>query len=120
MTFKIYYKDDVIFDIEFYCAKNETAKDANAWYSELSVVVCVREYAYFLKDSLCKDNFNLEEFANDSEKIQELRGWLWETHSNKLCDLDACEKRHYHEFKPELDEILNDYCKKYGFSIVID
>ena len=40
--------------------------------------------------------------------------------NNKLCDLDTNSQRHYHVFKPELDEIIKSYCEKYGFSINID
>ena len=117
MTIDINYKEYTLFDIEFYQAKSETEKDKDCWYSEIDCVVCVKGITYFLKDKLNDPTFNVDEFIKDSETIQEIRGWLWETHSNKLCDLETNSQRHYHVFKPELDEIINSYCEKYGFSI---
>ena len=66
------------------------------------------------------ENFNPDEFIEDSEQIQELRRWLWETHDNSLCDSDTGSNRHYHIFKPELDNIIKTYCERYGFDINID
>ena len=120
MTIDIEYKEYTLFDIEFYQAKSKTEKDKDCWYSEISCVVCVIGITHFLKDKLNDPTFNVDEFIKDSEKIQEIRGWLWETHNNKLCDLDTNSQRHYHVFKPELDEIIKSYCEKYGFSINID
>ena len=97
MTIDIEYKEYTLFDIEYYQAKDKTKKEKDCWYSEISCVVCVKGITHFLKDK-----------------------WLWETHNNKLCDLDTNSQRHYHVFKPELDEIIKSYCEKYGFSINID
>ena len=120
MTIDIDYNKYTLFDIEYYMAKSETAKTEKAWYSELQTCVCVEGLARYLKDNLNKEGFNLDEFIRDSEQIQELRGWLWETHRNYMEDMETCSKRHYHEFKPELDEIIDTYCKKYGFYINVD
>jgi len=125
MTIRIEYENYTLFDIEWYMALDETKKpNEDRWYSEMDVCVCVRGIAKFLKEKLTScsisGNFNLDEFIKDSEQIQELRGWLWETHNNSLCDVDSCEKRHYHVFKPELDAIIKTYCDKYGFSISVD
>ena len=117
MTIYINYKEYTLFDIEFYQAKSEIEKDKDCWYSEIDCVVCVKGITHFLKDKLNDLTFNVDEFIKDSETIQEIRGGLWEQHSNKLCDLETNSQRHYHVFKPELDEIINSYCEKYGFSI---
>lgn len=120
MTIDINYGKDTLFDIEYYQAKDETKTSKDCWYSEISCVVCVRGITHFLMNKLNDPSFNTEEFIKDSVNIQEIRGWLWETHNNKLCDLDTCSQRHYHEFKPELDKIVESFCDKYGFSINID
>jgi hypothetical protein len=90
------------------------------WYSEINCGVCVKGISKFLQDKLKDVSFNIDEFITDSEEIQEIRGWLWETHENNLCNLDACSERHYHKFKPELDNIIKNYCQKYGLSINVD
>ena len=120
MTININYNNYTLFDIEFYCAKNDTKNTDEAWYSELNVCTCVRGISNFLKDNINKEDFNLCTFINDSEVIEELRGWLWEKHSNKLCTIGACEERHYHIFKPELDNIINQYCHKYNLTANVD
>lgn len=121
MTIRIEYGKYTLFDIEWYMALDETKKsDKDRWYSEMDVCVCVKGVTKFLMDNFYNSRFNADEFAKDSEQIQELRGWLWETHNNSLCDLHTCENRHYHVFKPELDEIIKTYCDKYGFSINVD
>ena len=118
MVIKIYYKEYKMFDIDFYQTKDETKADS--WCSDICCCECVSGISYFLKDKLNDKNFNLDEFINDSEVIEEIRGWLWERHSNNMCSLDLSQKRHYHEFKPELDNIVKTYCDKYGFSINVD
>jgi hypothetical protein len=120
MIIDINYREYTLFDIEYYQAMSEKKNDKDCWYSEIHCLTCVKGITHFLKDKLNDPTFNVEEFINDSEIIEEIRGWLWETHDNKLCDLDTNTQRHYHVFKPELDKIIKSYCKKYGFSINID
>ena len=120
MTIDIDYGKYTLFDIEYYYAKSEIEKTENAWYTELDVCVTVEGLSRYLKDNINKEGFNLDEFINDSTVIEELRGWLWETHNNSLVDMKTCSNRHYHKFKPELDKIIDSYCKKYGFSINVD
>jgi hypothetical protein len=74
----------------------------------------------FLKDHMNLDGFNLDEFISDTEVIEEIRGWLWEQHSNKMLNYDECHARHYLVFLPELKNILGDYVNKYDLYIVTD
>lgn len=125
MTIRIEYREYTLFDIEWYMALDETKKsNEDRWYSEMDVCVCVRGISKFLRNRLIDEcvygGFDLDEFIEDSEQIQELRGWLWETHDNSLCDMDACSNRHYHVFQPELYDIIDKYCEKYGFYKNID
>jgi hypothetical protein len=120
MIIDINYREYTLFDIEYYQAMSEKKNDKDCWYSEIHCLTCVKGITHFLKDKLNDPTFNVEEFINDSEIIEEIRGWLWETHDNKLCDLHTNTQRHYHVFKPELDKIIKSYCEKYGFSINID
>ena len=117
MTILIEHNNVALFDIEYYLVSNEKN---DTWYSELHCLPRCRGISYFLKDNLNKEGFDLGEFIKDSEEIQELRGWLWEKHNNNWADLETCRERHYHKFKPELDEIIRKYCEKYGLFIHID
>ena len=121
MTIDINYGKYTLFDIEYWQNLDETKKsNEKRWFSEIDVCVCVRGVTKFLMDKFLDENFNPDEFIKDSENIQELRRWLWETHDNSLCDSDTGSNRHYHIFKPELDNIIKTYCEKYGFDINID
>ena len=121
MTIDINYGKYTLFDIEYWQNLDETKKsDEKRWFSEIDVCVCVRGVTKFLMDKFFDENFNPDEFAEDSEQIQELRRWLWETHDNSLCDSDTGSNRHYHIFKPDPDNIIKTYCEKYGFYINID
>lgn len=121
MTIDINYGKYTLFDIEYYITQFENSKDkTNSWHSELSSCTRVKGISKFLQDKLGNTKFDVDEFIRDSEEIQELRGWLWEKHSNNLTDMNSCSDRHYHVFKPELDQIIDNYCKNYGFTINID
>ncbi len=118
MTININYGKYTLFDIEWWITENEIHRDR--WHSELDCVVCVKGLCMFLKDNIGKEGFDLDEFIKNSYEIQELRGWLWERHSNTNIPLDECSKRHYHTFQPELYKIIDSYCEKYGFYKNID
>lgn len=120
MTIDINYGKYTLFDIDYYMAIADEKVEEKKWYSEICCTVCVRGISKFLQDKLKDASFDIDEFIKDSEEIQEIRGWLWERHDNKICDMDTCSNRHYHIFKPEFDAIIKTYCDKYGFSINID
>ena len=121
MTIDINYGKYTLFDIDYWMEMSEEKKASDEkWYTEICCTACVRGIAKFLQDKLKESDFNVDGFIEDSEEIQEIRGWLWERHDNRCCDMETCGHRHYHEFKPEFDKIIKAYCNKYGFSINVD
>lgn len=104
---------NAIFDIEFYLGINDSPRfPERKWFSELHALPCLEGYSRFL---LQLEPSKVDEFIKDSEKISELRGWLWETKGGSYG-----EENHYKVIKPELENILNEYCTKYGLHLVID
>lgn len=105
----------VLFDIEYYQKQNE--KDKNLWYSEIHCCPCVRGIGTFIKDKLNEPGFDYEQFINDAEEIEEIRGLLWERHNNKSRPNKEAYDFHYHQFGKELKEILVTFTEKYGMWI---
>jgi hypothetical protein len=116
MTFQIYCGEDftthrgyMMFDIEYYQYKNSN----NLWQSELHVLPRVEGLVRYTLSQKDNPDFNVEEFIEDSEVIQELRGWLWEFDGrNNKPDTEG--KLHYGERYQYIESLINDYAKKYG------
>jgi hypothetical protein len=58
--------------------------------------------------------------TNTQPTIQELRGWLYEKHDNKLKPYSDAKIRHYNVFLKELDEKVHNFVDKYGLELNID
>lgn len=123
MTFYLVYtqKDKpstrgvVLFDIEYYQKQDE--RDKNLWYSEIHCHPCVRGIGAFIKDKLNEPGFDYDQFINDAEEIEEIRGFLWERHNNQSRPAKEADEFHYHQFGKELKEILVAFTEKYGMWI---
>lgn len=107
-------RGDTLFDIEYYLTKSDPNK--NVWHSELHCLPCVRGIANFVaRKALSNDeNFDLGQFINDAEVIQELRGWLYEVEGNK----DS--KEHYTSRYTAILEIIKSFTDKYELYVNID
>lgn len=119
MIYKIWNGQEKLFDIDFYIKKNEPSKECGEgpmFYSEINVAPCLEGLFKFVT---CNSELSLDEFIKDSEYIDDLRAWLWETHTNRCVILPEAEKRHM-VLRLELKDILDDYCKNYGFQITTD
>lgn len=114
MTIRILYNEYTLFDIEYYI----TASEKTGWFTEINCCTCVKGITKFLQDKMSE--IDVDKFIEDSEVIQEIRGWLWEMHQNTPVSMDECQHRHYHVFKPEFDKIVKEYCNKYNFFINTD
>lgn len=119
MTYKIWNGQDKLFDIDFYIRKGGQAKECGGepgFYSEINAAACLEGLFKFVA---CNSELSLDEFIKDSECIYDLRAWLWETHANNCVILPEAEKRQI-GLRLELKDILDGYCKKYGFQITTD
>jgi hypothetical protein len=103
-----------MFDIEFYLVKND---EMVWWKSELHSLPIVKGLVKFILEK--KDKIDIDEFIKDATEIQELRGWLYEKHDNRLKPLEVARQRHY-VFLGEFDEIIKKFVNKYGLDLNID
>lgn len=126
MTYQIYYipkgeKDNsrgyTLFDIEYYQKQSESSKD---WYSEIDCLPVVEGIAYFLKDAFNNKDFIFEDFVKDADRIQEIRGLLYERYNNKPKSRTDAWHFHYQRFGKVLEDIIGKFADKYGLFVNID
>lgn len=118
MTYRICYRDPVMFDIEYNMTQNECNKEE--WYSEVHCLPIIEGLSRFLKDNLNKDGFKFEEFVRDATDIEEVRGLLYEVYDNYPRELEEAREFHYKVFRPILDSMLMGFCDKYGLELEVD
>ena len=109
---------ETLFDIEYYLKyDNICGVEDKKWVVELHSVSFISGAVNFLYDSLNKER--RQEFIKDCKELEELRGWLWETHTNTLRTIEEARKdmmgwRKYIEAK------LKGFCNKYNLYLNID
>lgn len=112
----------VVFDIEYY--KERSEKDLWLWNSEISCLPCVKGLTIFLKDKLNEPGFDVNQFIADATKIQEVRGLLyenmWEGQSNRPKPAKAADNFHYNIFGKVIENLFEEFTKKYGMWISRD
>lgn len=126
MTLQIYWGDDftknrgyTMFDIEYYLIHsnrrtlNDKGELVKEWQSEIHVLPCVEGLTRYILSQKDNTDFNPEQFIEDSEEIQELRGWLW-VFDGKNNRPDPETKLHYGERYSYIKNKLEEYAKKYG------
>lgn len=126
MVYQIYYGNNrprqVLFDIEFYTSLDETEPDWNnekKWYVELHSTSFISGAVDFLSNKLrTKDgmNFDIEEFKKDCYDLEELRGWLWETHNNSLRTIKEVY-RDKEEWGKYIKDKIYAFADKYGLNV---
>jgi hypothetical protein len=98
-------------DIEYYLKQSE--KDYSKWRSELDRLPMVKGLTLFLKDNLGKESFDYKQFVSDAEKIQELRGLLYEHFDNTWRPIDEASKSYYNEiFYGTIKEKIESFARK--------
>lgn len=109
-----------LFEIEYYL--KDFNQDKKAWLSEIQSSIIPNGYTRFVADKLREeafDSFNLEEFIQDVNKIDSLRGFLYERLDNQPRPLlDA--KVFHNEFRDKLQKILTEFVEKYNLSLGVD
>lgn len=124
MTYQVYYlpknskendRGFSMFDIEYYQTRMEGRE---GWFSEIDCLPIVEGIVKFLKEKRSENNFDYEEFIKDADGIQEIRGLLYERYNNKprKSNVDA-HHFHYRVFGKVLEEMLENFSKKYDLHI---
>lgn len=124
MIYYIKYNKDsekyTMFDIEYYL--KEFNEDKNEWLSEIHSSLVPNGYTNFVADKLREevfDSFNLKEFIQDVNKIDNLRGFLYEWHNNKPRLYSEAKKFH-REFGDKIKNILTEFVEKYNLILEVD
>lgn len=115
-------KGVVVFDIEYY--KERSDKDEDLWNSEISCLPCVDGLTIFLKDKFNEPEFDVKQFIKDATEIQEVRGLLyennWEGQSNRPKPAEDANNFHYNIFGKVIENLFEEFTKKYGMWISRD
>ena len=117
MIYTISYKESrrCLFDIEMYLKENDLKKDE--WYVELHASSFISGVVNFLMEN--GNNINLKEFEDDCFELEELRGWLWETHFNHPRSMDEASKDK-REWQKYVEDKIYAFAKKYGLAVNTD
>lgn len=120
MIYYIKYKTEgnryTMFDINCF---EECDYSSGLWNVECDSTLIVKGLTFFLKDHFNKDNFDFLSFIKEATELQEIRGFLWEMHSNKPTTLEKCDK-FYKSFSKEIEEKIKNFVKKYGLILETD
>lgn len=122
MVYQIYYGDKrpgkTVFDIEYFLALDETKKDTDErWYVELHSTPILSESVRFVRDILKPEL--VDDFIKDCAELEDLRGWIWERHNNRLRTMEDAQ-RDKTEWGKYIEERINTFCYKYGLYLNVD
>lgn len=124
MVYQIYYGDSrprqVLFDIEIYLSiVEEDCATKGLWFVELHSHSSISGAVDFLWETFANKGgvfFSLEEFKKDCNELEELRGWLWETHNNHPRTMKEASKDK-DEWMEYIRKKIYDFAKKYGLFV---
>jgi hypothetical protein len=109
-----------MFDIEYYLKEFNSEKAE--MLSEIHVSIIPNGYTHFVADKLREEafeSFNLEDFIKDVNKINNLRGLLYEWYDNRPRQLSDAKIFH-NEFGDKFKKILTEFVEKYNLSLEVD
>ena len=111
-----------LFDIDIWLKPRECVyehdkwvKDEN-WHSELQESTNSRWIAKFVFEQI-HDEETLNEFIKDCEKIDWLRGYLHEEHTNYWLPKDQAKYALYHNYLPDIKKVIFDFADKWNLKI---
>lgn len=122
MVYQIYYGDkrpsEVLFDIEYFITHNETKENTDDnWYVELHSLSFISGAINYIRNVLKPEL--VEDFIKDCGELEELRGWVWETHRNHLRTVKEAESDKI-EWGKYIERKIKYFCDKYGLYLNID
>jgi len=86
------------------------------WHSELQKSVNSRWIAKFVFEQI-HTREELTAFIKDCEKIDWLRWYLHEEHTNYWLPMDQAEYALYHNHLPDIKKVIFDFAEKWNLSI---
>lgn len=118
MVYQIYWKtrNNTLFDIEIYL------EEFNGWSPHLDTeskwMVEMHSHSFIsgAVDFIKNNDIDLEEFKKDCDELEELRRWLWETHSNPPRTLKEAHKDKG-EWVKHIEDKITPFAEKYGLMI---
>lgn len=124
MVYEIYYDTNTpyrsLFGIEIYLKTIEIeGKNKGLWFVELHSNARISGVVDFLKDKFNDGSFDKDQFIKDCYELEELRGWLWETHSNSPRLAEKAEKD-MDEWEIYVRERIIEFIKKYDLYLNTD
>lgn len=120
MVYQICYNRKVLFDIDYYLDMDVEQNDwgePSMWHVELHCTPFISGAVNFICYALNPEM--REEFIKDCMEIEELRGWVWETHRNQPRKSEEA-KRDMSDWIEYIDAKLRGFCEKYGLYLNID
>ena len=110
MVFQIRWTEDytkgyyTLFDVEVWRDNGANGK----MYTEVKSLTCVEGIARYLMSRKDDSTFNVEEFINDAEAIEELRRWVWEIAFYQIKGDNA-----HQEKVKYVKNAMKAFCEKY-------
>ena len=127
MTYKIWYKDHKMFDIDVYVANTEKYVDGTRkYYTEIKPRIIADGVGYYIIENI-KTPQQLEEFLHYVNSINDLRATLFEGYKSMHKDWEntpiECHDADIRMCKVHLPVFKSDmktFCNKFGLSISED
>jgi hypothetical protein len=127
MTYKIWYKEHTMFDIDIYVACTEKDADGNRrYYTEVKPSIVADGLGHYIIDNI-KTPEELEELLQWVNSIDDLRLTLFEGYpsmdenwENKPIDCHDADMRMCKVHIPVLKSDMNAFCNKFGLQMSED
>ena len=127
MTYYIWYKDKLMFDIDVYLVATEKYDDGTRkYYTEIKPRLIPDGVSYYVFDNI-KTKEELDEFIQLTTLIKDLRATLFEGYpsmdnnwENMPIECHAADMRMWRVHLPVFKSDMKVFCDKFGLSISED
>ena len=127
MTYKIWYKEHKMFDIDIYVACTEKAVDGNRrYYTEVKPSIVADGLGHYIIDNI-KTPEELEELLQWVNEVDDMRTTLWEggprsgpEWENSCVNCHDADMRMCKIHKPVFEDTMRKFCEKYNLSLITD
>lgn len=123
MTYKIWYKEYKIFEVELYIT--ESVSDNRLYYTEIKPYIIAEGISNYVFNEI-KTKEQLDEFIFDTDQIDDLREllfegkWIIPNWTNDPLNYSAADARLCKIHRQRFVKIMKEYCDKYGFFLSED